>query len=82
MSKRVKVTHEGKSIEGVLVTFKALQPEHWLEYELETGGLVRLKVVVTDVITTDEKTPTGDPLVVVKSALLVDFKEAGKTDAH
>jgi len=82
VSKPVKVTHEGKAIEGTLVTFQALQPDSWLEYQLETGGIVRLKVIVTDVITTKEKTPTGDPLVVVKSALLVDFKEAGKTDAH
>jgi hypothetical protein len=82
MSKKTIIDYQGRKVEGQEMSFKAEQ-EGWNQYRLEDGNTVRVRVVVTDVIKTKEKAPNGEPLVIVKSALLVNYREErGKPNAR
>jgi hypothetical protein len=52
--------------------FKAVS-EPWVEYSLENGGTVKVRVVVGDIVVTDQSTESGAPLVVLKSNVLVQY---------
>lgn len=80
VSKATKIQYQGRNISGTEMSFRPTK-EDWNEYQLEDGSVVKLRLVVSDIVKTKEKTPEGQPLVVVKSAMLVIYREKGKKDA-
>ena len=71
MSKKVKVNIQGKEIDGELLEFTT-EKEDWNSYITEDGSKIRLKVVVSRIIRTDQLNASGEPMYVVNSANLVD----------
>ena len=68
MAKIVKIpTGDGKLLEGEEVDFKP-EAEPWCIYRLEDGHTVRFKAVVTQVIKTDQRDETGNPVYVIRSS--------------
>lgn len=63
---------DGRKIDGQALDFKA-EKDEWNIFSLENGGRVRVRVVLTDVILTEEKNSAGDPLVVTKASLIVAY---------
>jgi len=59
--KKVKVPVQGKDTPGVEVDVKS-SVEHWNEYELSDGTALKVKVVVTRVVRTDNFKPDGEPV--------------------
>jgi hypothetical protein len=47
--------------------------EPWVEYKLENGGTVKVRLVVGDIVVTDKTTATGVPVVVLQSNVLVQY---------
>jgi rRNA-processing protein FCF1 len=47
--------------------------EPWVEYKLENGGTVKVRVVTGDIVITDENADTGIPVVVLQSNVLVQY---------
>src|SRR5690606_7392360 len=61
MGKPTTVTWNGKRLEGRSMAFQPIH-DHWNEYELENGGRLKVRVVLSEVVLVeDEKTATGDP---------------------
>lgn len=75
MATPTKVDWQGKSYDGESLAFEAVK-EPWAEYSLEDGSVVRVRVVVSEIVRTGVKTPSGDPLIVVKMSPLVAYKPA------
>jgi len=62
---------DGREVEGIVMPF---QPggEHWNEYFLDDGSVLRLKVVVTEVLRIDgEYDAQGNPAYVAQSTNVV-----------
>ena len=71
MANTVRVEFAGKQYDGVPVEVNQSN-EHWNQYLLEDGTMLRLKSVVTHVVRVPgEYTPEGDPLYIVKSGNIV-----------
>jgi hypothetical protein len=64
--KRVELTVGDKTIGGTLVDFETVR-EEYNSYKLSDGSMIRMKTVVTNIIRTDESTPSGEPIYVVNS---------------
>jgi hypothetical protein len=64
--KRVELRVGDKTVAGTLVDFETMR-EEYNSYKLSDGSTVRMKTVVTNIIRTDEFTPTGEPIYVVNS---------------
>lgn len=73
MPRRTTVNLRGRELDGELAEFTSKE-EHWNEYELADGGLVRVRIVVSEIIVCDEKNDDGNPLVVVKSSIIVSHQ--------
>jgi len=78
MGRPTKVEYEGKLIDGDSLDFDIVK-EHWNEYQLENGGVVRVRIVPAEMILTQERNPQGKPLVVVQSSILIQYREPGET---
>lgn len=76
MARNVKVQFQGSTVDGRAVEFDA-KKEAWNEYVTEDGALVRVRTVVSEIIVTSEKTPDGEPVVLIKSATLVTYVPKG-----
>jgi len=64
--KRVELKLGGKTVEGTLVDFETVR-EEYNSYKLSDGSTIRMKTVVTNIIRTEEFTPTGEPVYIVNS---------------
>ena len=64
--KRVELKLGDKTIEGTLVDFETVR-EEYNSYKLSDGSTIRMKTVVTNIIRTEEFTPTGEPVYIVNS---------------
>ena len=64
--KRVELKVGDKTIGGTLVDFETVR-EEYNSYKLADGSMIRMKTVVTNIIRTDEFTPSGEPIYVVNS---------------
>jgi len=64
--KRVELKLGDKTIEGTLVDFETVR-EEYNSYKLSDGSTIRMKMVVTNIIRTEEFTPTGEPVYIVNS---------------
>ncbi len=74
MAKRTKVQWGNTTVEGLDLDFRTLR-EEWNEYETEDGSRIRVKLVVSEIIRTDQyDTQTDQPLYVVRSGNIVVTK--------
>jgi hypothetical protein len=64
--KRVELKVGDKTVDGTLVDFETVR-EEYNSYKLSDGSTIRMKTVVTNIIRTDEFTPTGEPIYIVNS---------------
>jgi len=74
--KRVELKIGDKTVEGTLVDFETVR-EEYNSYKLSDGSIIRMKTVVTNIIRTEEFTPSGEPVYIVNSqnVLVVDVPE-------
>jgi hypothetical protein len=81
--RRVELKVGDKSIEGTLVDFETVR-EEYNSYKLSDGSMIRMKTVVTNIIRTEEFTPTGEPIYVVNSqnVLVADVPDGLKKPAQ
>jgi hypothetical protein len=70
MDKKVKVTHQGKQVEGVELEFKT-KKEEWSEYEISDGSTIRLKLVVLNIVKLNDFDPDGNPVYMAKSTNVI-----------
>lgn len=64
--KRVELKLGDKTVEGTLVDFETVR-EEYNSYKLSDGSTIRMKTVVTNIIRTEEFTPTGEPVYIINS---------------
>jgi hypothetical protein len=68
----MRINLDGKEVEAEPVEFEvAEEPWQVLRLKDREGTLLRLKLVVTDVFRTDQKTEAGDTIYVVKTSTIV-----------
>lgn len=72
MAHRTQVMFQNQMVPGTSMGFTA-SSEPWVEYKLENGGIVKVRLVVGDIVITDETTTVGTPLVVIQSNVLVQY---------
>jgi hypothetical protein len=68
--KKVELKIGDKTVEGMLVDFETLR-EEYNSYKLSDGSTIRMKSVVTNIIRTEEFTPSGEPVYIVNSQNVV-----------
>jgi hypothetical protein len=74
MAKRIKVHIGTEAVDGVDLDFRTLR-EEWNEYETEDGSRIRVKLVVSEIIRTDQyDTQTDQPVYIVRSGNIVVTK--------
>jgi hypothetical protein len=81
--RRVELKVGDKTIQGTLVDFETMR-EEYNSYKLSDGSMIRMKTVVTNIIRTEEFTPTGEPIYVVNSqnVLVADVPDDLKKSAQ
>lgn len=58
---------DGSEIEGSVMTFRS-SGEHWNEYLVDDGSVVRIKLVATEILRLDDQfDPQGNPVYLVQS---------------
>ena len=68
MAKIIKIrTPDGKVIQGEEIDFKPLE-EPWCAYQLEDGHRIRMKLIVTQIVRTNQKDGEGNPVYVARSS--------------
>jgi hypothetical protein len=81
--KRRVTLPDGSAADGTVVTFRS-SGEHWNEYLVDDGSVVRIKLVVTDVVRLDDHfDPQGNPVYLVQSTniMSVDAPENLRREA-
>jgi hypothetical protein len=68
--KNVELKIGDKTVAGTLVDFETLR-EEYNSYKLSDGSTIRMKTVVTNIIRTEELTPSGEPIYIVNSQNVV-----------
>ena len=65
------VNYQGKEVEGIDVGFKA-DREEWNEYQLADGTELRMRLIVTEIVTVPgEYDAEGNPVYIAKSQNLM-----------
>lgn len=72
MSRKTTVKHQNRVIPGHSMDFETTR-EAWNEYALEDGSRVKLRVIPSEIVVTDEQNESGQPLVVVQAGILVQY---------
>ena len=74
--KTVELKIGDKTVPGTLVDFETVR-EEYNTYRLSDGSTIRMKTVVTNIIRTEEFTPSGEPVYIVNSqnVLVADVPE-------
>lgn len=67
----------GQEVTGDRKAYNTIR-EPWNEYLVEDGSTIRLKVVVRDIIRTDQFNPDGTPIYIVQSMNVVDARVPDK----
>lgn len=74
MAKRIKIHIGAEAVDGIDLDFRTLR-EEWNEYETEDGSRIRVKLVVSEIIRTDQyDTQTDQPVYIVRSGNIVVTK--------
>jgi hypothetical protein len=68
--KRVELKVGDKTVGGTLVDFATVR-EEYNSYKLSDGSTIRMKTVVTNIIRTDEFSPSGEPIYIINSQNVV-----------
>ncbi len=81
--KTVELKIGDKTVAGTLVDFETVR-EEYNTYKLSDGSTIRMKTVVTNIIRTEEFTPSGEPVYIVNSqnVLVADVPETLKKSAR
>ncbi len=67
----MKVSYQGRQVDATVVDF-ITRREEFNEYQLIDGGIVKIKLVVTQIVRLDnEKDPEGSPLYNIRSSNVV-----------
>jgi hypothetical protein len=65
------INYKGRQVDAVSIRYKSIR-EDWNEYDLEDGSTIRMKAIVSDVLSVpDEYDNEGNPVYVVKSTNMV-----------
>ena len=72
MARRTQVMYQNQPVPGTSMEFTTAS-EPWVEYKLENGGTVKVRVVIGDIVITDQATGPGVPLVVLQSNVLIQY---------
>lgn len=65
-NKKVKVPLAGKMVDGIEMDFEDLG-EKWNEYQIKDGTKIKIKLVATRIVKTEEYNQEGDPIYFVNS---------------
>lgn len=78
MDRKRKVVFQGDEFEAIEMPFQT-GAEHWNEYVLNDGSVVRLKSVVTEILKLDgKKDAEGNPIYVLKSTNIVSVSPSDR----
>ena len=78
MERRRKIRFGDRQVDATEMGFQT-GGEHWNEYLVQDGSVIRLKPVVTEILRIDgEYDPEGNPVYVVKSASVVPVLASDK----
>jgi hypothetical protein len=68
---------DGSTADGEVVGFRNTGGEHWNEYLLEDGSVLKMKLVVTEVVRVEgQYDPQGNPAYMVNSTNVVAIDPA------
>lgn len=71
MERRKRIQFQGQMVDATEVSFQA-GGEHWNEYLLDDGSVIKLKTVTTEIVRVDgQYDQDGNPLYVVRSTNIV-----------
>ena len=68
--RKTRINIGDRSIEAEDMEFKTSR-EDWNEYQVEDGFTVRIKLVVSSILKTQERDPQGNPVYIVQSTNIV-----------
>ena len=60
MSEKASVPLKGKVVEGDVIDFE-IEIENWNKYKLADGTTIKMKLVVTQIVKTDEYNSKNEP---------------------
>ncbi len=66
MARRTRINIGDRTIEAEDMEF-ATRREDWNEYMVEDGYTLRIKLVVSSILKTEERDPQGNPVYIVQS---------------
>ena len=70
MARKTRINIGDRSIEAEDMDFQSVK-EDWSEYQVEDGYSVRIKLVVSSILKTNERDPQGNPVYIVQSTNIV-----------
>ena len=70
MARKTRINIGDRSIEAEDMEFQTGK-EDWNEYQVEDGFTVRIKLVVSSILKTQERDPQGNPVYIVQSTNIV-----------
>ena len=70
MARKTRINIGDRTIEAEDMEFQAGR-EDWSEYQVEDGFSVRIKLVVSSILKTQERDPQGNPVYIVQSTNIV-----------
>ncbi len=70
MPRKTRINIGDRSIEAEDMEFKTGR-EDWSEYQVEDGFTVRIKLVVSSILRTQDRDPQGNPVYIVQSTNIV-----------
>ncbi|MFQ5818000.1 MAG: hypothetical protein ACE5H2_08625 [Terriglobia bacterium] len=70
MARRTRINIGDRTIEADDMEFRTGH-EDWNEYLVEDGYTVRIKLVVSSILKTNERDPQGNPVYIVQSTNIV-----------
>jgi len=70
VARKTRINIGDRTIEAEDMEFKSVR-EDWSEYQVEDGFTVRIKLVVSSILKTQERDPQGNPVYIVQSTNIV-----------
>ncbi len=70
MARKTRINIGDRTIEAEDMEFQTGR-EDWSEYQVEDGFTVRIKLVVSSILKTQERDPQGNPVYIVQSTNIV-----------
>ena len=79
MERNIKVPFQGAPVDGEDLDFKTIR-EEWNEYQTSDGSTIRVKLVMTNIVKLKDKyDPTGSPIYVVRSSIVLAVSPSEKS---